>query len=57
MVDKDIRQNISFMGMTLRDIGLHSFNLLVLGDDIWGSKSVAIYKGIFFFAKRDSYIK
>jgi len=45
------------MGMTLRDIGLHSFNLLVLGDDIWGSKSVAIYKGIFFFAKRDSYIK
>ena len=34
MVDTDVRQNISFMGMTVRDIGLHSFHLFVPNNDI-----------------------
>ena len=57
MVDTDVRQNISFMGMTDRDIGLHSFYLFVPDDYIYGSKHVAIYKGKFCFTIRDSCVK
>jgi len=44
------------MGMAVPDIGLYSFYFFVLGDDILGSKHVAIIKK-FFFTMRDSCIK